>query len=56
VRYLKESMKKAMEDPEHIKWAKGIGLKPKRMKGEEYGRFLQEQDEWVRPLIALYRK
>ena len=38
------------------KRAKDIGLELKWMSGEEYGRFLQEQDEWVRPLIALYRK
>lgn len=49
-------MKKAMEDPEHIKRAKDIGLELKRMSGEEYGRFLQEQDGWVPPPIALYRK
>jgi len=49
-------MKKAMEDPEHIKRAKDIGLELKWMSGEEYGKFLAEQDEWVRPLIALYRK
>jgi len=56
VRYLEEKMKKAMEDPEHIKRAKDIGLELKRMSGEEYGRFLQEQDERVPPPIALYRK
>jgi len=56
VRYLEENMKKAMEDPEHIKRAKDIGLELNFMSGEEYGKFLEEQDEWVRPLIALYRK
>jgi tripartite-type tricarboxylate transporter receptor subunit TctC len=45
-----------MDDPEHVKRAKDIGLELKWMSGEEYGKFLQEQDEWMRPLIALYRK
>ncbi len=40
VRYLEENMEKAIEDPEHIKRAKEIGLELKWMSGEEYGRFL----------------
>lgn len=56
VRYLEQSMKKAMEDPEHVKRAKDIGLDLVFMSAAEYGRFLAEQDDWVRPLIPLYRK
>jgi tripartite-type tricarboxylate transporter receptor subunit TctC len=56
VRYLEESMKKGMEDPEHVKRAKDIGLDLVYMSTAEYGKFLTEQDDWVRPLIPLYRK
>ncbi len=56
VRYLEQSMKRAMEDPEHVKRAKDIGLDLVFMSAEEYGKFLTEQDDWARPLISLYRK
>jgi tripartite-type tricarboxylate transporter receptor subunit TctC len=49
-------MKKAMEDPELVKRAKDIGLDLVFMSSAEYGKFLIEQDDWVRPLIPLYRK
>jgi hypothetical protein len=45
-----------MEDAEHVKRAKDIGLALKLMSAAEYSKFLEEQDEWVKPLISLYRK
>jgi Tripartite tricarboxylate transporter family receptor len=48
--------RKPMEDAGHVKRVKDIGLALKLMSAAEYGKFLEEQDEWVKPLISLYRK
>ncbi len=56
VKYMEESIKKAMEDPEHIERAKNAGLILKFMGIEEYTRFLEEQNTRVKELIKFYRK
>jgi len=48
-------MKMVMEDLEHIKRIKDIGLELKWMSGDEDGTFLQEQEERRQPLIVPYR-
>lgn len=56
VRYMEESIKKAMEDPEHIKRMKDAGLTLKFMGATEYTKFIEAQNERAKELISLYRK
>jgi tripartite-type tricarboxylate transporter receptor subunit TctC len=56
VRYMEQSIKKAMEDPEHIEKMKKAGLTLKFMGIEEFSKFLEGQNERAKSLIAEYRK
>jgi len=56
VKYMEQSIKKAMEDPEHIERSKSAGLLLRYMGVEEYTQFLEEQNSLVKELIKLYRK
>lgn len=56
VRYMEQSIKKAMEDPEHIEKMKKAGLTLKFMGIEEFSKFLESQNERAKSLIAEYRK
>ena len=56
VKYMEQSIKKAMDDPEHVKRMQEAGLTLKFMGIEEYGKFLESQNERAKQLIALYRK
>lgn len=56
VRYMEECIKKAMEDPDHVKRMKESGLALKFMGVEEYSKFLESQNERAKELIGLYRK
>ena len=56
VKYMEQSIKKAMEDPDHVKRMQEAGLTLKFMGIEEYGKFLEAQNERAKQLISLYRK
>ena len=56
VRYMSESIKKAMDDPDHAKRMKESGLTLKFMAIEEYGKFIESQNELAKQLIGMYRK
>ncbi len=56
VKYMEASIKKAMDDPDHIKRMNEAGLTLKFMGVEEFGKFLDAQNERAKQLIALYRK
>ncbi len=56
VKYLEQSIKKAMDDPEHIKRMKDAGLTLKFMGAEEYAQFLEVQNSRAKDLIKLYRQ
>jgi tripartite-type tricarboxylate transporter receptor subunit TctC len=56
VRYMEQSIKKAMEDPDHVKRMQEAGLTLKFMGVEEYGKFLESQNERAKQLIGMYRK
>jgi len=56
VRYMEQSIKKAMEDPEHVERMKKAGLTLKFMGVEEFGKFLDSQNDRAKQLIELYRK
>jgi tripartite-type tricarboxylate transporter receptor subunit TctC len=56
VRYMEECIKKAMDDPDHVKRMKESGLALKFMGVEEYSKFLEAQNERAKDLIGLYRK
>lgn len=56
VRYMEESIKKAMEDPDHVKRMKDAGLTLRFMGVEEYSQFIEAQNERAKQLISLYRK
>jgi tripartite-type tricarboxylate transporter receptor subunit TctC len=53
---MEESIKKAMDDPDHVKRMKDAGLTLKFMGVEEYAKFMETQNERAKELIALYRK
>lgn len=55
IRYLEQAIKKAMDDPEHIKRMKDAGLTLKFMSVEEYSQFLEAQNNRAKDLIKLYR-
>jgi tripartite-type tricarboxylate transporter receptor subunit TctC len=56
VRYMEQSIKKAMDDPEHIERMKKAGLTLKFMGVEEFSKFLEGQNDRAKQLIQLYRK
>jgi tripartite-type tricarboxylate transporter receptor subunit TctC len=56
VKYLEDSIKKAMDDPDHVKRMSDAGLTLKFMAVEEYAKFLESQNERAKDLINLYRK
>ncbi|HSB73530.1 MAG TPA: tripartite tricarboxylate transporter substrate binding protein [Candidatus Methylomirabilis sp.] len=56
VKYMEESIKKAMEDPDHIKRMRDAGLTLKFMGVEEYSQFIESQNERAKQLIGMYRK
>jgi tripartite-type tricarboxylate transporter receptor subunit TctC len=56
VRYMEQSIKKAMDDPEHIERMKKAGLTLKFMGVEEFSKFLESQNDRAKQLIQLYRK
>ena len=56
VQYMEESIRKAMDDPDHVKRMKEAGLTLKFMGVEEYTKFIESQNERAKDLIGLYRK
>jgi len=56
VKYMEESIKKAMEDPDHVKRMREAGLTLRFMGIEEYTKFIESQNERAKPLIGMYRK
>ena len=56
VRYMEQSIKKAMDDPEHVSRMATAGLTLKFMGIEEFGKFLDGQNERAKQLIGEYRK
>ena len=56
VKYMEESIRKAMEDPDHVKRMNEAGLTLKFMGIEEYTKFIEAQNERAVQLISLYRK
>lgn len=56
VKYLEQSIKKAMEDPDHVKRMTDAGLTLKFMGSEDYAKFLEAENARARSLIELYRK
>jgi tripartite-type tricarboxylate transporter receptor subunit TctC len=56
VRYMEQSIKKAMGDPDHIKRMADAGLTLKFMGVEEFTKFLDGQNERAKQLIGMYRK
>jgi tripartite-type tricarboxylate transporter receptor subunit TctC len=56
VRYIEQSIKKAMDDPEHVSRMATAGLTLKFMGVEEFGKFLDSQNERAKQLIGMYRK
>jgi len=56
IKYIEQSLKKGMEDPEHIKRMKDAGLTLKFMGVEEYSRFIEGENNRAQELIKLYRR
>jgi tripartite-type tricarboxylate transporter receptor subunit TctC len=56
VKYMEQSIKKAMDDPDHVARMATAGLTLKFMGVEEFGKFLDGQNERAKQLIKLYRK
>ena len=56
VKYMEQAIKKAMDDPDHIKRMKDAGLTLKFMGVEEYSRFLDVENNRAKDLIKLYRQ
>jgi tripartite-type tricarboxylate transporter receptor subunit TctC len=56
VKYMEQSIKKAMDDPEHVSRMATAGLTLKFMGIEEFGKFLDGQNDRAKQLIAEYRK
>jgi tripartite-type tricarboxylate transporter receptor subunit TctC len=55
VKYMEQSIKKAMDDPDHLKRMKDAGLSLKFMGAQEYSQFLEVQNNRAKDLIKLYR-
>ena len=56
VKYMEECLKKAMDDPDHVKRMKESGLALKFMGVDYFAKFLETQNERAKDLIGLYRK
>ncbi len=56
VKYMEDSIHKAMDDPEHVKRMTESGLTLKFMGVEEYSKFIESQNERAKQLIGMYRK
>ena len=56
VKYMEDSIKKAMDDPDHVKRMKASGLALKFMGVDDFAKFLESQNERAKDLIGLYRK
>jgi len=56
VKYMEQAIKKAMDDPDHVKRMKDAGLTLKFMGTQEYSQFLEVQNNRAKDLIKLYRK
>lgn len=56
VRYMEQSIQKAMADPDHVERMKKAGLTLKFMGVDEFTRFLEGQNQRAKELIAEYRK
>ena len=56
VKYMEESIRKAMEDPDHVKRMREAGLTLRFMGIEEYTKFIESQNERAKQLIGMYRK
>jgi tripartite-type tricarboxylate transporter receptor subunit TctC len=56
VRYMEQSIKKAMADPEHVARMEQAGLTLKFMGVEEFGKCLDSQNERAKQLVGMYRK
>lgn len=56
VKYMEECIKKAMDDPDHVKRMKESGLALKFMGVDDFAKFLESQNERAKDLIGLYRK
>ena len=56
VKYMEQSIKQAMDDPDHVKRMQEAGLTLKFMGIDEYGKFLEAQNDRAKQLIGLYRK
>jgi len=53
---MEECIKKAMDDPDHVKRMKESGLALKFMGVDDFAKFLESQNERAKDLIGLYRK
>lgn len=53
---LQAAFKKAMEDPEHIEKMEKVGLSVKVMMGDEYGRYLLDLHERMKPKVEESRR
>lgn len=56
VRYMEQSIKQAMADPEHVERMTKAGLTLKFMGVDEFSKFLEGQNNRAKELIKLYRK
>lgn len=56
VKYMEQAIRKAMEDPDHVKRMTEAGLTLRFMGTDDYNRFLEQQNTRARSLIELYRK
>jgi tripartite-type tricarboxylate transporter receptor subunit TctC len=55
VEFMEQSIKKAMDDPDHIKRMKDAGLTLRFMGSGEYTQFIEAQNNRAKDLIKLYR-
>ncbi len=56
VKYMEQSIKQAMADPDHVKRMTEAGLTLKFLGADEFAKFLDSQNERAKQLIAMYRK
>lgn len=56
VKYMSEAIRKAMDDPDHVKRMKESGLTLKFMDIAEYAKFIESQNDRAKQLIGMYRK
>ncbi|MFA5026599.1 MAG: tripartite tricarboxylate transporter substrate binding protein, partial [Candidatus Methylomirabilota bacterium] len=56
VKYMSESIKQAMADPDHVKRMRDSGLSLKFLGIDDYAKFIEKQNERAKQLIGMYRK